>query len=79
MSYVRFGPDSSVYMFRSCSGGIERCHCGLTTPRRSVVLTTFDGAIAHLREHEAAGDGDYSDVIAEIEEDKAAGVSLETE
>jgi hypothetical protein len=52
MSYARFGEDSNVYVFLSCSA-LECCSCRPDGPH-----LTFSTAemIAHLDEHRAAGD-----------------------
>jgi hypothetical protein len=53
MSYVRFAWDGSdVYVYDSCSGGIECCGCRFGT---SFNCQTPEEMIAHLATHRRAG------------------------
>jgi hypothetical protein len=78
MSYARWlANESDVYVFASCSGGIECCGCFLNGVSGSPNFPTSGEVIAHLNEHRAAGDlvaddtyeqilADYPDVNAVI-------------
>lgn len=53
MSYVRFAWDGSdVYVYESCSGGIECCGCFFGQPFN---CATAEEMIAHLATHRRAG------------------------
>lgn len=66
MSYARWGQhDSDVYVFLSTSGKLECCGCSLSD---EWTYDSTDAMIAHLREHQAAGDHVPADCIARLEE-----------
>lgn len=55
MSYARFGPGSSVYVFQNTDLMIECCGCSLRAGRERIEFATVDEMTAHLQAHEAAG------------------------
>lgn len=55
MSYARFGcDDSDVYVYASCSGGIDCCGCAIYDGD-IVKIKTSGFMIEHLNNHRAAG------------------------
>ena len=81
MSFARFS-SSDVYIYEHVGGFIECCGCSLAKPDEDEIfgftkLTTPREALAHLDEHEAAGDDiggarrriekEYEDLDAPIE------------
>lgn len=61
MSFARFS-DSDIYLYEHVGGFIECCGCSLSKPEEEdeifgyTKLNTPREALAHLDEHEAAGD-----------------------
>lgn len=82
MSFARFS-DSDIYLYEHVGGFIECCGCSLSKPEEEdeifgyTKLNTPREALAHLDEHEAAGDDtggarsriekEYKDLDAPIE------------
>jgi hypothetical protein len=56
VSYARFAKDSDVYVFLNCGGYLECCACGLAGGPEFFTTDTTTGMLAHLDQHEAAGD-----------------------
>ena len=73
MSYCRLS-ESDIYLYQSIGGGICCDFCPLN---KRGPLATFDEAIAHVREHIAAGHEVPDWVIPDLEADRDRGVSLE--
>lgn len=56
MSYARFSRTSDVYLYADVKGGLTCCGCALQSDWAAFInMQTPEEAIAHLREHEAAG------------------------
>jgi hypothetical protein len=68
VSYCRFGPESDVYVYESCSGGWECCFCGIgpsaNFPSRTQMLD-------HLDQHVKAGHKVPDYAIARLREEMA--------
>lgn len=54
MAFVRFSPDSDIYMFSSRRADYECCGCRLTD-KGVWCGDELDEAITHIEEHKAAG------------------------
>lgn len=70
MSYVRFGPNSSVYVFMHVDGFLECCGCLVND--ECIEIHSTAGMVAHLREHIAEGHALPDHVIPAIEADDAS-------
>lgn len=73
MSYARWGwgdPPSSVYVFLAVSGHLECCGCHLVGEDGKWQYGSTDEMVAHLREHEKAGDAIPHDLITDLERDR---------
>jgi hypothetical protein len=72
VSYARFGQqESSVYVYMHVDGWLECCWCDLLTEEDCFQAYSTAAMVAHLREHEAAGDTVPAGVTAELEADDA--------
>ena len=71
MSYCRFGADSDVYLFY-CHG-VECCGCRLKDSTVRPIRMEYKVAIAHVKEHIAAGDLVPDHVIPSLEEELEDG------
>jgi len=68
VSYVRWGPDSDVYVYDSVRGGTDCCACNLNGGR-TYNTTTHAAMIRHLRRHQDAGDQVPDDAIDALAEE----------
>lgn len=79
MSYARFS-EGDVYLYASVGGGIFCDSCRLrVSSAPAAPFTTYDEAIAHVREHMKHGHRVPDRTIPALEADRDAGESLEWE
>ena len=55
MSWVRWGKDSSLYIYEDINGGITCCDCSLSKKRRFNCRTKW-AMRRHIKKHKKAGD-----------------------